>query len=939
MNGNAHLKTWNLWRQSKWSIGAHLILLVLVLAIPIGGLMIYTIYDYSQSDLQEARQSSLNLAQITTLDVTGYLRNREHVLARIADRTDIMNMSPDECSHILQDFVMLDPNFSNVVVVNIEGRIVCSAIPLPADKAVSLAGGVNFQKVLKENRFVIGRASVGVISRKWILPLAHPVHDRFGRITGVIGAAIDLTRYEPATTMATLPAGTSVTMINSTGMVLSHSHDPGKWVGTDMSHTEIVHAVLQRQEGNARLIGLEGADTIYGFSPVPASDWYVMVGIPTATIFANSSAVAWRDSVLATGILLIAILFAYLIARRIERPVAAIARATRAMMGGHLPMRLSLTGPAEISEVAARFNEMAEVRLRTEKSLGTAVEHLQLAMDAAGMASWEWDMRRNAMTHSPTISPLFGLDKDAGFANYSAFLAAIHPDDRAAAGRTIEQAIKSGKPYSAEFRILWPDGSVHWIAEKGLTLQNGAGRSERMIGISMDISERMLSDERMRYLATHDPLTGLVNRREFENRLQIALKRARNRNNQYAVLYLDLDQFKLVNDTSGHFAGDELLRQFSALFGSRVRETDTLARLGGDEFGVLLENCPLENARKVAEELRQTVTDFRFAWREKVFIVGVSIGLVPITDNSLNMEQVLSVADAACFVAKDKGRNRVHVHQADDSAQAQRQGEMEWVSRIHQALRESQLRLYFQPIVPVAGAESGQHYELLLRMLADDNVLIPPMAFIPAAERYGMMPSIDRWVIQTAFQAIDRYQRRGQLKDLQTCAINISATSLNDELFLDFMREQFVVYNVSPLSICFEVTETATIANLVQARHFIKELKILGCRFALDDFGSGMSSFTYLKNLEVDYLKIDGSFIRDMARDPIDRAMVQAINDIGHVMGIKTIAEFVENENMLDHLRAIGVDYAQGYGIAKPAPLEELVPRNHNLLHSVRAAE
>jgi diguanylate cyclase (GGDEF)-like protein/PAS domain S-box-containing protein len=637
------------------------------------------------------------------------------------------------------------------------------------------------------------------------------------------------------------------------------------------------------------------------------------------------------------GIMLVAAMIVFLIARRIEKPVSSIARAARAVSEGNLDTRLSVEGPAEIAEVAELFNHMLAVRQRTEKALEEAAEHMRLAMDAASMGTWEWDVATDRMLScSENMGPLFGLERGAGFAAQAQFFAVIHPEDLALVAQSNDRALKTGAPYAAEFRVIWPDGSVHWVAEKGQAIPDDTGKPERIIGVVMDISERIRSDQHMRYLATHDPLTSLINRREFEHRLQTALARARSQNSQYAVLYLDLDQFKVVNDTCGHSAGDELLRQLSSLLSARVRESDTLARLGGDEFGVLLESCPLENARQLAEELRQAVLDFRFAWKDKSFSIGVSVGLVPITDNSLNLEQVLSAADTACFVAKERGRNRVHVHHASDGALAQHQREMEWVTRIHKAFEESRFRLQYQAIIPLAAAEEGLHCELLLQMQAAEGGLIPPMAFIPAAERYAMMPSIDRWVIEKAFEALDRCKRIGPA--VRMCAVNVSVTSLNDEAFLDFVREQFVRFGVSPQTICFELAETAAIANLVQAQRFIRELKALGCRIALDDFGSGMSSFTYLKNLPVDYLKIDGSFVRDMALDPIDRAMVQSINHIGHVMGIRTIAESVEGEAALAHLRQIGVDYAQGYGIAKPAPLEEMETQPPRL-SLVRAAD
>ncbi len=910
--------------KAHWPIRTQLALLVLAVAAPIAGLLVYTTYTHFQEDLHEAAHSALSLAQITAADTSSYLQNRQTVLVRIAERPLIRALDPQRCDPILLDFRDLDSNFSNVVVLDREGQVICSAIPTPAEKTVNYANGENFQRVLRENRFVVGKVSFGRISNKWILPLAHPIHDYSGKLSGVLGAAIDLVRYLPVASASALSAGTTVTLVSSMGIVLARFPDPEKWVGTSMSQTEIFRMVLAQREEHAPLAGMTRGKQVYGFSPVPGSDWFALVGIPTDTVLANALAVAWRDGALSLLFLLTAVALAYLVARRIEGPVTAIAQAAKAVADGALDVRLAAEGPVEIVGVAQQFNRMLEVRQQTESSLRRSTEHMALAMDAARMGTWEWDIKRDQVAWAESTGGLFGMRAGEVLDNYAAFLASMHPDDRSTVQRAVDLTLKSGAPFAAEFRVVWRDGSAHWLAGRGQLIRDAAGEPERLIGVAMDIAERMRSDEHMRYLATHDPLTGLINRREFENRLEAALTRARSLNNQHALLYLDLDQFKVVNDTSGHVAGDELLRQLSSLLAARVRDTDILARLGGDEFGVLLENCPLENARQLAEDLRQTVLDFRFAWKDKGFAVGVSIGLVPITDNSLDPEQAMSAADAACFLAKDRGRNRVHVHHAGDSAVHQHQREMEWVARIHRAFAESRFRLFFQPIIPLGAHEEGLHCELLVRMLRVDGAVIPPMAFLPAAERYGMMPSIDRWVIEAAFQTFDRRHRQGRGPDIHTCAINLSATSLNDEAFLDFVREQFIAYRVSPQTICFEVTETAAVANLVQVRRFIKELKALGCRFALDDFGSGMSSFTYLKNLAVDYLKIDGSFVRDMVRDPIDLAMVQAINNIGHVMGIKTVAEFVESDAVLNQLRQLGVDYAQGYGIAQPAPIEDL---------------
>ncbi|MGH8707044.1 MAG: putative bifunctional diguanylate cyclase/phosphodiesterase, partial [Burkholderiales bacterium] len=381
---------------------------------------------------------------------------------------------------------------------------------------------------------------------------------------------------------------------------------------------------------------------------------------------------------------------------------------------------------------------------------------------------------------------------------------------------------------------------------------------------------------------------------------------------------LDLDQFKIVNDTSGHAAGDQLLRQVSALLKEQVREGDTLARLGGDEFGVLLENCPMQEAIRIADELRLCIADFRFVSEDGSFSIGASIGVVQVADGMLTLTDVLSAADAACYMAKDKGRNRVQFYRPHDSEISLRRGEMEWVTRLQRALEEGRFTLYAQRIHPIGGQDSrGAHHELLLRMLDEHGGIVPPMAFIPAAERYGMMPMIDQWVIENAFARISSLGPDGG-----NFAINISGTSIGDERFLEFVREQFRRYAMPPRSICFELTETAAVANFDKAARFFGEMKSLGCLFSLDDFGAGMSSFGYLRHLPVDFIKIDGSFVKDMADDPVDLATVRAINDVGHVMGKQTIAEFVDGETTLASLREIGVDFAQGNWMSAPAPFQ-----------------
>ena len=434
-----------------------------------------------------------------------------------------------------------------------------------------------------------------------------------------------------------------------------------------------------------------------------------------------------------------------------------------------------------------------------------------------------------------------------------------------------------------------------------------------------DVTAQRKLAQQLSHQATHDALTDLVNRNEFERRLNHLLASA-NPFSAHALLYMDLDQFKVVNDTCGHVAGDDLLRQIAALLRAKLRARDTLARLGGDEFGVLLEHCSIDEAKRIANTLRELLQAFRFGWQDKSFTIGVSIGMVPIARAGDTVSSVLSAADSACYAAKDKGRNRVHVYQTDDIILAQRDGEMRWMPRIQQALAEDRFRLYFQPILPVGPREpEARHGEILLRMLDEEGRIVPPGAFLPAAERYGLMLAIDRWVVGKSLAALAEMTDGGA--DV-TFSINLSGQSLGAGDFLEFVIEKINRTRVSPRRLCFEITENAAISELAHVLRFIDTLQEFGCRFALDDFGIGLSSFSYLKTLPVHYLKIDGSFVRGLATDEIDRAMVEAVHHIGHIMGLTTVAEWVESPAILEKLRDIGVDYGQGFALGEPRPLQ-----------------
>jgi diguanylate cyclase (GGDEF)-like protein/PAS domain S-box-containing protein len=440
---------------------------------------------------------------------------------------------------------------------------------------------------------------------------------------------------------------------------------------------------------------------------------------------------------------------------------------------------------------------------------------------------------------------------------------------------------------------------------------------------------------RLSWQASHDALTGIVNRREFEIRLGKALDRLSHQSGEHSLMFLDLDQFKVVNDTCGHAAGDQLLRQISVSLQENLDARGLLARLGGDEFGVLLEDCDANSAVAIAECLRLAVQELKFVWNGCTFSISASIGLVHVEEAGA-IEETLQAADIACYMAKEKGRNRVQVYHPSDSELVQRVGEMAWVQRIRNGLDEQRFCLFAQEIRALSGNEPDHsHVELLLRLRDEDGKLVAPASFMPAAERYGLMPLIDRWVVRTAFALLGSRLSSPDLVRLSSCAINLSGATFGDDDFIDYVRRQFEIHQVPPELICFEITETSAIANLSSAKRFIQALKKLGCRFSLDDFGTGMSSFSYLKHLPVDIIKIDGGFVTEMLNSKMDRAMVEAIVHIAGVMGKSTIAEFVESNEVLEALREIGVDYAQGYAIGKPSPFAEAYPLKANTSREV----
>jgi diguanylate cyclase (GGDEF)-like protein len=486
---------------------------------------------------------------------------------------------------------------------------------------------------------------------------------------------------------------------------------------------------------------------------------------------------------------------------------------------------------------------------------------------------------------------------------------------------------------------LW-NGQELVLEYSTIPIHNQQNEQTHTISVFRELSRMQTTAEILPCKDETNPLTGLMNRYCFGEYLEKTLVSMANAGIEHTLCQLDLDRFKIINDTCGHAVGDEFLRQVSTILQRRVRKSDVLAYLEGDKFGLILYHCNLEQAYQVLESLREDINNFRFVWKDEIFRLSLSIGAV-LLDANHNASQALSAASAACQTAKNNGRNRIHFFGANDLDIKTQQGETQWVLKILKALEENQFQLYHQTIIPLRSPNLQQlgckyNCEILIRLLDESKQVIPPGTFLPAAEKYGLMPMIDRWVIRNLFQYLSELIQKTKNSDAISLpedgspatpgsnyfyTVNLSGASLNDDQFLDYIQEQFKLFSIPPAMICFEITETIAIASFSKTVQFIMHLKAMGCHFALDDFGSGMSSFGYLQQLPVDYLKIDGMFIKEILTNPTAHEIVEAINRIAHVMGIQTVAEWVENEQMLSKVERLGIDYAQGFGIAKPQPL------------------
>ncbi len=572
--------------------------------------------------------------------------------------------------------------------------------------------------------------------------------------------------------------------------------------------------------------------------------------------------------------------------------------------------------------LADRINREKVAREQAQKNAIANLERYRVIHDESMEGRFQIDSKGRFLSANPALARIFGSQSVEELVVHHADSRTLMPARREVLHETMDLLTRFGKLDGFEAECRRVDGSLFWVAVYGRVIHDPLTKLPLLEGSLVDITDRKAGEHKLNYLATHDTLTGLLNRLEFEKRLESAIQNTNRVDDSHALLLMDLDQFKIVNDTCGHGAGDQLLKQIALLFQRHTRATDHLARLGGDEFAILLHDSPLDEAAEKAQRLRQDIADHRFNWEDKIFNIGISIGVVAVTKDAGTVGELMSLADTACYAAKDSGRNRVFVHDTESGEIVRRQNEMELVAVIREAIANDDLILYHQNIAAVNGTIKGDRYELLVRMRRNGEIL-PPGAFLPAAERYNMIVELDRWVIETYFRWLSENPDR--LDRLAQANINLSGQSVGNTELTAFILSAFRRYNIPPHKICFEITESAAVASINETQSLIATLRELGCRFALDDFGSGFASYGYLKSLPVTCLKIDGCFIRDLRTDPVDQEMVSSMTRVAHAMGIEVVAEYVETAGIMAMLDDLNVDYAQGWHIHKP---ELLVDRH-----------
>ena len=759
-------------------------------------------------------------------------------------------------------------------------------------------------------------------------------------------------------------------VVDATGRVIAHPNKEWETISKDASKLSVVQKMMRGETGVSTFYSPPmQADMIAGHTSVPGVDWGVMVPQPYSELLERAEEVQWAALLITILGLTVAAFLGWIAARVLANPIEAVSKTAIAIASGDESARVTnvtRNTAREVRELTTSFNQMVDrlsnsradiqrhrdnlERLVSERTealehemqerkhaevvLQQQKQHLDVTLESIGDGVITSDANNNINYLNPVAEKLTGWSmQEACGQTLSAVLSFIDVHS----GEPVELLPSDNKENQTyDGLLVRRDNSTVDVQKTVAKIKGADSKLAGLVIVVRDVTETRKLSRKLSYEASHDALTGLLNRRAFENRVTEAIQEAAQEHCVHSLCYLDLDQFKIVNDTCGHAAGDEMLCAITGLIKQRMRKSDSLARLGGDEFGILFNMCPIDTALDIAEKIRQHIQDFRFVHDDHNFRAGVSIGLTEINNSSESLGNILNAADSACYLAKERGRNRIETYAPTDEETVERAGELMWVGRMHAALEDDQFELHAQPIISLAyGPEAICHYELLLRLRHEPDTLTLPGTFLPAAARYKLLPSIDRWVFAKAIEWLRQSQA---MLEGGRISINLTGETLSEPKFLNYVQDLLNEHQVDASSLIIEITENSALNNLRAALKFISALSEMGCQFALDDFGTGFSSLSNLKNLPVDYIKIDGDFVRDILTDPIDETMVKTICEIGHTLGKTVIAEFVESDAIQARLCELGIDFGQGYGIARPTPISEFASLSQQMTRRARAS-
>jgi diguanylate cyclase (GGDEF)-like protein/PAS domain S-box-containing protein len=1092
--------------KSTFTIRAQLLMLVLAIALPMVGILVYSLYDNVQQRIVEANATSHMLAVVTASDVDRVFISNRNFLVQMSKRPLIRKMDGKNCDQVLWDFRQLFPKSANMTVIDMEGTAICSAVPQPGGKPVSVAKAPWFKKSLEQDGLVVSEPFFGPITGRWVTVLTYPVHDDQGKKIGFLGLPLDLALYEPNLSSAPLIPGTSVGIFTADGTVVWRNMDAEKWIGKNIGSNTAVRRILGGQTGE--MDGIDGVPRFYDVHPVQGAKWYAYVGIPSSTVYAQLRESLLRNALLGFVSLLLILGVAWMIARRISRPIGALARASRAIRTGRHDVRAKLDGPPEIMEVAQEFNEMLNVRLQVEAALRTSEAKLSEALNLARLGHWEYEVIGDVFVFNDQFYSLHRTTAElmGGYRMNSADFARrlVYPDDAPRIREHIQQALHSSVAdlfVQTEARIVCADGEVRWMLVRYKVEKDPQGVTIRLVGANQDITERKLAEQnqkrlnralkllsdcnmalvhateeekllaeicrlvveqggyrmawvgfaeqnvqksirpvaqhgddsgylnelkiswadteegqgptgtairtgrmdinqdyltdprmsawrepalvrgfrssislplnnrthvlgaltiysaetaafgqeevrlleelandlaygivtlrtrieheaaekQLEFLAHHDMLTGLPNRLLLRDRFEQAVAQADRDRSGVAVLFLDLDNFKQVNDTLGHNYGDILLVRVVERLRGCLRDTDTISRQGGDEFVVLLPN--LRDLTTVGNISQHIVDEFSEAFEIESYSLNTtfSIGISMYPEDGREFDQLLKNADTALYQAKDSGRDTYRFFSEKMNVDAQEQLHLQ--GQLRNAVKNQEFLLHYQPQIDI-GSGRIVGVEALVRWQHPELGLIPPGKFIPLAERSGLVIPMGEWVLNEACRQARLWHENGQPLLM---AVNLSALQFKRGNLLDTVANALKQTGLPAEYLELELTESILLQDVDVAIKTLRSLKEMGVKLSIDDFGTGYSSLSYLKRLAVDKLKIDQSFVRDLGEGMDSAAIVKAIIQLGHTLQLTVIAEGVETEAQLSFLRDNGCDEAQGYWYSRPVPAAEFV--------------